>query len=121
MDFTPEGEFTKLIGTPGAGPEQERIPLPPEIVRYLLTGKGSISGLVWNDINGNRVVDTGEPGVQGIRVYVDTDNSGTFTFGDKDRLTDADGVSTWAGKSRPIKIGPNVTESLTIRAKLKVM
>jgi hypothetical protein len=37
---------------------------------------GSISGQVWNDLNGNGIKDGGEPGMTGWTVYIDQNNNG---------------------------------------------
>src|SRR3984885_1248006 len=39
---------------------------------------GSISGVKFNDLNGNGVMDAGEPGLPGWTVYVDYNNDGVF-------------------------------------------
>lgn len=90
--FTPEGKFSRLIGTPSAGNDPEAKSLPPTIIHYLLIDKGSISGLVWNDLNGNQLFDADESGVQDVRIFIDNDNSSTYTPGDPSQLTDANGL-----------------------------
>lgn len=90
--FTSAGKISQKLGAPGAGPILTAEPLPPAIVHYLLLHKGSVSGLVWEDLNGNRVPDTGEPGVPGVRIFIDKDNSTTYTAGDPAQRTDADGL-----------------------------
>ena len=89
--YTQEGEISQLIGIPGAGTATEAKSLPPAILHYLLLSKGSISGLVWNDVNGNRLLDAGENGVKDVRIFIDNDNSSTYTSGDPFELTDANG------------------------------
>jgi hypothetical protein len=50
------------------------------------TGTGFIYGRVFNDLNENGVRDTSEPGINGVKVFLDTgafdysDSSGTFEF-----------------------------------------
>jgi protocatechuate 3,4-dioxygenase beta subunit len=53
-----------------------------------------ISGTVFNDLNGDRVKNSGEAGLSGWRVYVDADNDGKFDSGEKNLLTDSRG--NWA-------------------------
>lgn len=90
-----DGTPAEFIGWTAVGPVLNGTPIPPPIVNYLLPGKGSISGLVWNDLNGNDQPDTGESGVPNTRVYLDYDNSSTHSSGDPFQLTDADGLYTF--------------------------
>ena len=48
----------------------------------LTTSPASIGGVVFNDLNGNGVQDTGEPGLGGVVVYLDLNNSGVFASSD---------------------------------------
>ncbi len=72
----------------------------------------SIGNLIWEDRNNNGSVDAGEPGLSGVTVelYVDTDDSGTYTVGDTlvtqtgsnsatpgEAVTDANGNWTFSG------------------------
>ena len=41
----------------------------------------AISGQVFNDVNGNGVVDVGDNGFSGITVFLDTDNDGVIDNG----------------------------------------
>jgi uncharacterized repeat protein (TIGR03803 family) len=50
-----------------------------------------ISGTVFQDINGNGVQDSGEPGLAGQTVYLDLAGSGTLQTGDPTATTDANG------------------------------
>ncbi|MHB8809713.1 MAG: SdrD B-like domain-containing protein [Desulfobulbaceae bacterium] len=81
-------------GRPTAGSVRTLTPLQPTIIHYLLPGKGSISGLVWDDLNGNQKPDAGEQGMPSVRVYVDNDSSATYTHGEPSELTDARGLYT---------------------------
>ena len=40
---------------------------------------GAIQGVVFNDVNGNGVQDSGEPGVAGVVVYIDANDNGSST------------------------------------------
>lgn len=101
--FSKDGKLLEIYHTPAAGFEQAGTPLPPAIIHYLLLGNGSVSGIVWNDHNGNRTLDPGENTAQNIRVYLDADSSGTYTPGDPFELTDANGFYTFP------KVKPGIT------------
>ncbi len=58
---------------------------------------GAISGTVFNDLNGNGVLDAGEPGLAGELVYIDLDGSGQYKAPDPSATTDANGDYTIAG------------------------
>ncbi|MDH3718564.1 MAG: GEVED domain-containing protein, partial [Planctomycetota bacterium] len=58
-----------------------------------------ISGVVWNDLNGNGVVDAGEPGLGNVFVYVDIDNDGNFGVGEPSAVTAPDGTYHITGLS----------------------
>ena len=55
----------------------------------------SISGLKFNDLNGNGVRDPGEPGLAGITVFLDTNNNGVLDPGEMSTTTDANGNYTF--------------------------
>lgn len=52
---------------------------------------GSISGTVYEDLDGNAAQDVGESGLEGIDVYVDVDESGSLNAGDLTAVTDVNG------------------------------
>ncbi|MCI5226151.1 MAG: hypothetical protein D3918_05685, partial [Candidatus Electrothrix sp. AX2] len=51
----------------------------------------AIGNRVWLDENGDGVQDAGEAGISGVTVYIDTDNSGGYTAGDLQAVTDSNG------------------------------
>jgi hypothetical protein len=57
----------------------------------------TISGTKYNDINGNGVRDTGEPGLLGWIIYDDLNNSGTFLPGDPFAVSNAQGAYSLTG------------------------
>jgi subtilisin-like proprotein convertase family protein len=57
---------------------------------------GEISGLKWNDRDGDRVRDTNEPGLEGWEVYVDLNDNGAKDSDEPSDTTDADGRYTIA-------------------------
>jgi hypothetical protein len=52
---------------------------------------GSVSGIKFNDLNGDGVRQAGEPGLAGVRIYVDANNNGVFNVGERTALTNAAG------------------------------
>ncbi len=52
---------------------------------------GGISGTKFNDLNGNGIFDTGEPGVPGITIYLDLDGDNRLDLGEPMVRTDASG------------------------------
>ena len=52
---------------------------------------GSISGVKWNDLNGDGLRGSGEPGIAGWQIFLDTNGDGTYEAGEPSRLTAADG------------------------------
>ena len=66
-------------------------------------GNAVISGLVWNDLNGDGVVDEGEAGVEGIEINLSGDATATAT-------TAADGTYEFtglmAGTYQVVSVGP---------------
>lgn len=53
---------------------------------------GSITGSVFDDLNNNGALDSGETGIAARTVYLDTDNDGTLDAGERSVVTDANGV-----------------------------
>jgi hypothetical protein len=72
--------------------ETNVVPPPPP------TG-GSISGTVWNDLDGDRVKDASEVGVAGITVYNDANNNSKLDSGEKTTVTDPNGLYSLTGLS----------------------
>ncbi|MBK7635956.1 MAG: hypothetical protein IPJ13_18015 [Saprospiraceae bacterium] len=61
---------------------------------YVSTSIGSISDFVWEDLNGNGLQDSGEPGILGVTVTLD----GRSTSGKnitKSVVTDSAGNTNW--------------------------
>lgn len=57
---------------------------------------GSISGTVFNDVNGDGIRETGDLGLAGWKVYLDTNNNGVPDAGEKFMLTGASGAYAFA-------------------------
>jgi hypothetical protein len=60
-------------------------------VRFGAFELGRASGTVYNDLNGNGVLDAGEPGLTGWTLFVDLDPDGTPDPDEPQTTTDADG------------------------------
>jgi O-glycosyl hydrolase/protocatechuate 3,4-dioxygenase beta subunit len=58
---------------------------------------GSISGTVFDDINGNGVKDSGEAGIAGITIYNDANNNSAKDTGELTTATNGSGVYTFTG------------------------
>ncbi len=58
---------------------------------------GSIAGMVWNDLDGDRVKDNNEVGVANITVYNDANNNSKLDSGEKTTTTDANGDYVLSG------------------------
>ena len=57
----------------------------------MLQTPATISGTVFQDININGVQDPGEPGIAGVTLYLDLNNSGMLESGDPTAITDSNG------------------------------
>ena len=57
----------------------------------------SIRGLVWNDANGNMVIDGSEQALAGRTVYLDANQNGRFDPGEQSTTTGADGSYAFDG------------------------
>lgn len=60
---------------------------------------GSISGQLWNDLSNDGVKDSGESGVQGWVVYLDTNTNGQLDGGEPVAVSDASGHYSFANLS----------------------
>ncbi len=58
-------------------------------------GGNTISGVVYDDVNGTGTLTGGDTGLAGWYVYVDTNNTGSYTYGDPYTQTDANGNYTF--------------------------
>lgn len=62
--------------------------------RTLLTA--SISGTVYSDLNDNAQMDPGEPGIAGVTVYIDVNDTHSFVAGDPETTTNSLGQYTFS-------------------------
>ncbi|HEX4794261.1 MAG TPA: SdrD B-like domain-containing protein [Humisphaera sp.] len=63
--------------------------------RRLLSG--SIAGVVFNDLNGNGLKDTGEGGIGSTKVFIDLNNNGTPDVGEPNTLSNSLGSYVFTG------------------------
>ena len=61
------------------------------------TSTGEIHGRKWDDLDGNRSRDIGEPGLAGWTIYLDGDQDGQLNAGEAFVTTDANGDYSFAG------------------------
>jgi hypothetical protein len=54
----------------------------------------SVTGLIWNDLDGDGVRDVGEPGLAGVTVYIDINGDDNFNLNEPAAVTAANGVYT---------------------------
>ncbi|MEZ6091828.1 MAG: SdrD B-like domain-containing protein [Pirellulaceae bacterium] len=55
-------------------------------------GPTTLGDFVWNDLNGDGVQDSDEPGIAGVTVFIDDNNNGAFDDGELAETTDANGA-----------------------------
>ncbi len=58
---------------------------------------GSISGTVFNDVNGNGVIDAGDAGLSFWTVYLDKNNNGKLDSGEPSVVTNSSGAYSFTG------------------------
>ncbi|MBD2267072.1 putative Ig domain-containing protein [Anabaena sp. FACHB-709] len=63
----------------------------PDIAVSITDNDAEIRGMKWNDIDGDGVKDTGEPGLQGWTIYLDSNTNGQLDNGEISTTTDANG------------------------------
>ena len=54
-------------------------------------GPGSLSGVIWNDLDGDGVRESSEPMLSGWNVYLDANNDGVLSVGEPEMSTASDG------------------------------
>lgn len=99
--------FVLLIGSLFFGPivrvSAERNPVTTIIpsTNLFQAGGGTIQGIKWHDLNGNGSRDTGEPGLAGWTIFLDTNNNGQLDVGEKSTLTSSSGDYAFTGLTTP--------------------
>lgn len=93
FDIPESGEVTvRFRSNFVASPPQSTPDCPPPTDPPV--GVGSVSGTVWNDLNGNGVRDPGDPGYAGIWVYADLNDDCLIGLLENAAVTDANGNYT---------------------------
>ncbi|MCA9189927.1 MAG: hypothetical protein KDA99_30090, partial [Planctomycetales bacterium] len=87
-DWYPYGEGAHYIWL-GAGDDVGGVDFGNQQIK-----PGVISGLKWNDLNGNTQRDDGEPGIAGVVVYVDVNHNGVLDDGEPSTRTRGDNTAT---------------------------
>lgn len=81
------GPYTLAVAGDVSAPQQ----LTP------FASSASLSGVVYEDLNGNGTRQNNEPGLQGWTVYIDLGDQGTFVSGDPFTTTDPNGAYAFTG------------------------
>lgn len=55
---------------------------------------GTVEGMIFNDVNGNGILDAGESGLVGVTVFADTNNNGVLDAGEVSAVTGVGGTFT---------------------------
>ncbi len=86
---------------------------------------GSVSGIVWNDLNGNGLFEGTEPGLEGWTLFVDLDSDGVLNGAEPQATTGTDGSYSILGVApgtisivEVVKSGWHVTAPLTEKRSL---
>ncbi|QOV90577.1 FG-GAP-like repeat-containing protein [Humisphaera borealis] len=65
-----------------------------EVQSPVVTGKGSVAGIVFKDLNGNRIQDADESGVKGWLVWADLNKDGRLNYNEPRTVSNAGGQYT---------------------------
>jgi hypothetical protein len=65
--------------------------LVPDLAGVPVTTKGSISGNLYNDVDGNMSRQSGEPNLSGREFYIDSNKNGKLDSGEPTAFTDSNG------------------------------
>ena len=67
--------------------------LAPDFANFDVTASapGSVSGVVWNDVNGNGLREAGDLGLSGWTVFIDQNADGVLGAGEPQATSAADG------------------------------
>ncbi|MFM8726047.1 MAG: SdrD B-like domain-containing protein, partial [Planctomycetaceae bacterium] len=77
---------------------------------------GSISGTIWNDINGDGIFGAGESPLAGWTVYVDLNADGILTAGEPSAVTPAAGTYSFPNQSygtKSVRVIPQANWAVT--------
>ncbi|MFK7958259.1 MAG: SdrD B-like domain-containing protein [Lysobacterales bacterium] len=90
----PDASTRSDLSDAGTNPDSNGDGLPNSVGEDTPTDivlQANIGDFVWNDLNGDGVQDTGEPGLEGVTVFIDANASGTPDGGEAQDVTDSDG------------------------------
>ena len=73
------------------------VTLDTNVITIAGCGTSSISGSKFDDLNGNGVRDAGEPGLQGLTVFIDANSDNALNPGETRVITDVNGNYTFSG------------------------
>lgn len=109
-DGTPEGTyFTGFVGTNLVAGDNQMFFTREKQIWVFDPTRGTTSGLVWNDLNANGVVDGSEKGLDGRQVFIDLNNDGYRNANEPATRTRFDGA-WWIGGLLPGSHVVRVTE-----------
>ncbi|BDA73783.1 hypothetical protein CAL7716_079490 [Calothrix sp. PCC 7716] len=95
-DTTPEGDHISTITHSISSNDGNYNSLTlPNINIAIQDNDVEIRGVVWNDVNGNSIKDSGESLLTGWTVYLDTNNNSQLDAGETSTLTDSQGNYTF--------------------------
>lgn len=78
--FPSHADYEAIACSPGGATDVPIPPTPSNTTETALTA--SIGDFVWADIDGDGVQDSGEPGLSGVKVYIDSNNNGVWDTGE---------------------------------------
>ncbi|MDP2433475.1 MAG: CARDB domain-containing protein [Pseudomonadota bacterium] len=78
---------------------EEAVPAGADTETTVSGGSGGISGVKYEDMDGDGIRDAGEAGLSGWTLYLDTDGNGALDAGETSVVTGADGAYSFTGLS----------------------
>jgi hypothetical protein len=91
LNFETKNSYSIRVKTTDQGGLSFEKPLTINITDVNENLSGEIRGVKWNDLNGNGTKDTGEPGLQGWTIYLDTNKNNQLDTGETSTITNASG------------------------------
>ena len=94
LDMTTVDEIEALSVDSSNGSPYGELPVGASdqlAVIQAIAGQGEVTGVKFLDENANGIRDAGEPGIEGVSVYIDRNDNGMLDSGEISTTTDADG------------------------------